>query len=168
MHLHHSTLSFGDEVPFHQFDIQLRLLFSPSSPNELRTALSFFQDFLPRSSVFLLQIEFHQPTPLKNQTFLNTHVHLAKEFEKLVLSDDRFEVVAPVHLGLVCFRRKGPNSVNEDLLKRVNARRKIHITPTVVRDKYIIRFAICSRYTTLEDVDFAWREIQLVSSGMLP
>ncbi|GBN84663.1 hypothetical protein AVEN_255976-1 [Araneus ventricosus] len=57
------------KVPFHQFNIQLRLLFSPSSPNEFRTALSFFQDFFPRSSVFLLQIDFHQPTPLQNQTF---------------------------------------------------------------------------------------------------
>ncbi|GBM91503.1 hypothetical protein AVEN_80088-1, partial [Araneus ventricosus] len=27
------------KVPFHQFNIQLRLLFSPSSPSELRTAL---------------------------------------------------------------------------------------------------------------------------------
>lgn len=99
---------------------------------------------------------------------IRTQVHLAKEFEKLVESDDRFEIVTPVHLGLVCFRRKGPNSVNENLIKRINDRRKIHMTPTIVRDSFILRFAVCSRYTTLEDVDFAWREIQLVSSGMIP
>ncbi|GFW69540.1 aromatic-L-amino-acid decarboxylase [Trichonephila clavipes] len=62
----------------------------------------------------------------------------------------------------------GPNSANESLMKRINDRRKIHMTPTIVRDSFILRFAVCSRYTTLEDVDFAWREIQLISSGMVP
>jgi glutamate/tyrosine decarboxylase-like PLP-dependent enzyme len=33
-------------------------------------------------------------------------VALAKEFEQMVRSDDRFEVVAEVVCGLVCFRIK--------------------------------------------------------------
>ncbi|GBM65009.1 hypothetical protein AVEN_272006-1 [Araneus ventricosus] len=58
------------KVSFPQFNIHLRLLFSLSSPNELRTSLVFFQDFLPRSTMFhLLQIEFHQLTLLQNRTF---------------------------------------------------------------------------------------------------
>ena len=32
------------------------------------------------------------------------HVALAHEFEELIGGDDRFELVAPVTLGLVCFR----------------------------------------------------------------
>lgn len=32
------------------------------------------------------------------------HVALAHEFEQLIGADDRFELVAPVTLGLVCFR----------------------------------------------------------------
>ena len=31
---------------------------------------------------------------------------LAKEFETLVRSDERFEIFTPVQLGLVCFRLK--------------------------------------------------------------
>lgn len=34
------------------------------------------------------------------------HVALAKEFESLVLADERFEICAEVVLGLVCFRLK--------------------------------------------------------------
>ncbi|GBL72181.1 hypothetical protein AVEN_112643-1 [Araneus ventricosus] len=40
LRLHLSILFFGDgRSQFHQFNIQFRLLFSPSSPNELKTAL---------------------------------------------------------------------------------------------------------------------------------
>lgn len=38
------------------------------------------------------------------QKFIRNHIQLAKRFESLVNSDDRFEVRNDVHLGLVCFR----------------------------------------------------------------
>ncbi|XP_054713370.1 aromatic-L-amino-acid decarboxylase-like [Uloborus diversus] len=100
----------------------------------------------------------------KLQEHIRKHVALAKEFERLVCGDARFEVVEPVLLGLVCFRLKGPNHLNEELNRRVNERRRIHITPTRVRDRYILRFAICSRVTTSEDITFAWEEIRQVAA----
>lgn len=38
------------------------------------------------------------------QRYIRNHITLAKRFEKMVNSDDRFEVRNDVHLGLVCFR----------------------------------------------------------------
>lgn len=38
--------------------------------------------------------------------FFRQHVRLAKKFERLVKSDQRFEVVNEVVMGLVCFRLK--------------------------------------------------------------
>lgn len=40
------------------------------------------------------------------QRYIRNHVEQAHEFEALVLSDPRFEIVAEVVLGLVCFRLK--------------------------------------------------------------
>jgi aromatic-L-amino-acid decarboxylase len=40
------------------------------------------------------------------QNYIQKHVNLAKDFEKLVLSDSRFEIIGEVILGLVCFRLK--------------------------------------------------------------
>lgn len=40
------------------------------------------------------------------QRYIRNHVDQAHEFEALVLSDPRFEIVAEVVLGLVCFRLK--------------------------------------------------------------
>lgn len=40
------------------------------------------------------------------QRYIRKHVDQAHEFEALLLSDPRFEIVAEVVLGLVCFRLK--------------------------------------------------------------
>lgn len=40
------------------------------------------------------------------QRYIRNHINQAHEFEAFVLSDPRFEIVAEVILGLVCFRLK--------------------------------------------------------------
>lgn len=40
------------------------------------------------------------------QRYIRKHVEQAREFEAMILSDPRFEIVAEVVLGLVCFRLK--------------------------------------------------------------
>lgn len=70
---------------------------------------------------------------------------LAEEFAEMVTQDSRFELPVPPRLGLVCFRLKGDNEMNEKLNKRINDDRKIHITPSKIKDTYILRFAVCSR-----------------------
>ena len=45
---------------------------------------------------------------------------MAKEFESLVLSDERFEIPAKRHLGMVVFRLVGENNLTEKLLQKLN------------------------------------------------
>ena len=42
----------------------------------------------------------------------------------------RFELAAPVPLNLVCFRHRGGDAVNEELLKKLNASGKLYLTHT--------------------------------------
>ncbi|EPQ18065.1 Aromatic-L-amino-acid decarboxylase, partial [Myotis brandtii] len=79
------------------------------------------------------------------QAHIRKHVRLAHEFEAAVQRDPRFEICAEVTLGLVCFRLKGSNKLNEDLLDRINGAKEIHLVPCHLRDKFVLRFAICSR-----------------------
>lgn len=96
----------------------------------------------------------------KLQEHIRHHVQLAHEFEQLLIKDGRFEISAPVVLGLVCFRLKGHGDEdNEKLLKKINERANIHIVPSKLGGKYILRLAICSRYTVSEDMPFAYNEI---------
>lgn len=60
-------------------------------------------------------------------------VRLAQKFEALVLADQRFEIPAQRHLGLVVFRLRGDNDLTEKLLKRLNARGKLHCVPAAFK-----------------------------------
>ena len=57
---------------------------------------------------------------------------LGELFESLVLKDDRFEILAERHLGLVVFRLKGENEITEQLLKQLNKDGRIHLVPAKV------------------------------------
>ena len=88
-----------------------------------------------------------------------TKVKLAEDFANLVKQDDRFELPFPPKLGLVSFRLKASNTVNQTLNKKINDAGKIHVTPSKVADTYILRFAVCSRFTVESDIQLAWQEI---------
>uniref|UniRef100_A0A8C7QDR6 Aromatic-L-amino-acid decarboxylase n=1 Tax=Oncorhynchus mykiss TaxID=8022 RepID=A0A8C7QDR6_ONCMY len=90
------------------------------------------------------------------QDYIRKHVELAKEFESLVRADQRFEISADVVLGLVCFRLKGSNEVNETLLKRINNGRKIHLVPCQLSGQFVLRFAVCARTTESRHIREAW------------
>uniref|UniRef100_A0A6A7FSH7 Tyrosine decarboxylase-like n=2 Tax=Hirondellea gigas TaxID=1518452 RepID=A0A6A7FSH7_9CRUS len=93
------------------------------------------------------------------QKYVREHCRLAKLFESLVLKDDRFEVCSPVHLGLVCFRLNGSNSVNQKLLSSINASGRLHMVPASLGDKYVIRFCVCAQNATDDDIEYAWNVI---------
>uniref|UniRef100_A0A8C0GFU9 Aromatic-L-amino-acid decarboxylase n=1 Tax=Chelonoidis abingdonii TaxID=106734 RepID=A0A8C0GFU9_CHEAB len=101
------------------------------------------------------------------QEYIRKHVKLSREFEKLVLQDKRFEICAEVTLGLVCFRLKGSNELNEALLKSINEARKIHLVPCHLREKFVLRFAICSRTVESVHIQFAWKHISELATELL-
>lgn len=102
-----------------------------------------------------------------NNAILFQNVRLAQKFEALVLADQRFEIPAPRHLGLVVFRLEGENVLTEQLLKKLNSRGKLHCVPAAIRDKYVIRFTVTSQYTTNEDILEDWQEIRKVATEIL-
>ncbi|KAB0795491.1 hypothetical protein PPYR_12330 [Photinus pyralis] len=101
------------------------------------------------------------------QKYIRNHIRLAKHFESLVLKDRRFEVVNDVKLGLVCFRLLGPESINRTLLAMINASGKLHMIPSMVKSKYIIRFCVVNEYATEPDVEQAWKIIADSATDLL-
>ncbi|XP_059175064.1 tyrosine decarboxylase-like [Physella acuta] len=73
------------------------------------------------------------------QARVREHVRLGKYFESKVLADERFEVVAQVTLGLVCFRMRGGNDLNERLLEKINKGGRLHMVPGMLNQSYILR-----------------------------
>uniref|UniRef100_A0A8C4XF92 Aromatic-L-amino-acid decarboxylase n=1 Tax=Erpetoichthys calabaricus TaxID=27687 RepID=A0A8C4XF92_ERPCA len=101
------------------------------------------------------------------QEHIRKQVKLAHEFENLVLQDDRFEICAEVIMGLVCFRLKGSNELNENLLKMINISRKIHLVPCHLAGAFVLRLAVCARTTDSKHIQFAWKTISEVATELL-
>ncbi|XP_012262172.1 aromatic-L-amino-acid decarboxylase [Athalia rosae] len=101
------------------------------------------------------------------QKYIRKHVAQAHEFEALVLSDPRFEIVSEVIVGLVCFRLKASNDVNEAFLKRINGAGYIHLVPSKIKDTYFLRLAVCSRLSESIDIQNSWKEIKLRADEVL-
>ncbi|XP_033627723.1 aromatic-L-amino-acid decarboxylase-like [Asterias rubens] len=102
----------------------------------------------------------------KLQEHVRKQVSLAREFESFVRQDDRFEIVADVVLGLVCFRLKGSDTLNEELLDRVTKTGKIFMVGSHLNQQFIIRFAVCAAQTKSEDILYAWNAIKEEVDGL--
>ncbi|XP_063232613.1 tyrosine decarboxylase-like isoform X1 [Bacillus rossius redtenbacheri] len=101
------------------------------------------------------------------QEYIRNHCRLAKKFEGLVHKDERFEIINEVKTGLVCFRLNGTDRLNQELLANINASGKLHMIPSLVKGRYIIRFAVTAEREKDEDIEHAWEVIQEHASDLL-
>ncbi len=96
------------------------------------------------------------------QKMVNEHLRLAQIFKGWVEDHENFELMAPVNLGVVCFRlnnggsAKELNRLNERFMERLNRTGKIFLTQTTLKGKYVIRMAIGQRTTKERHVKDAW------------
>ncbi len=94
------------------------------------------------------------------QFHVRQHVAIAQSFAQWVRDDERFEVVAPVPLNLVCFRYCGSDDENKQLMDRLNQSGDLYLTHTRLGDRFVLRFCVGQTHTQLRHVEFAWQRIQ--------
>ena len=94
------------------------------------------------------------------QFHVRRHVALAHEFADWINSDDRFEVVAPVPLNLVCFRHRGNDDDNQRLMDRLNRSGDLYLTHTRLNDRIVLRLCVGQTNTEKKHVQRAWQRIQ--------
>jgi glutamate/tyrosine decarboxylase-like PLP-dependent enzyme len=89
-----------------------------------------------------------------------------------VAADPRFEVMAPAHFGLVCFRLNDGRgeaelaALNKALMDRLNATGRAYFTHTVLHGKFTLRMVIGQRTTRERHVRAAWALIQETAAGL--
>jgi aromatic-L-amino-acid decarboxylase len=94
------------------------------------------------------------------QARIREHVKLARTFSDWVREDPRFELAAPATFGLVCFRHRGGNEINQRLLDSLNASGKLLLSHTRLNDRLTLRFSIGQTNTQLHHVQRAWEAIR--------
>lgn len=87
---------------------------------------------------------------------LRESLRLAQLLKRLIESDPDFELSAPVPFGLVCFRYRDSDEVNQRLLSELNATGKAFLSHTVLNGKFVLRCAIGNFQTTEQDLRETW------------
>lgn len=94
------------------------------------------------------------------QHHVRRHVELAQQFARWVKADDRFELAAPAPLNLVCFRHKGGDDVNQELMDRLNRSGELYLTHTKLANRTTLRLCVGQTNTEARHVERAWKRIQ--------
>jgi aromatic-L-amino-acid decarboxylase len=117
---------------------------------------------------------------------LREQVRLANLFADWIRNDNRFELAAPVSMGVVCFRfvrpvpgigDAGPGSptpatadrldkLNSDIVERINASGRAYLTQTKLRGRAVMRIGLGNVLTTEEHLRKAWQIIQETASKL--
>ena len=90
------------------------------------------------------------------QAHIRSGVALAEQFERWVGDEPGWELCAPRHFSLVCFRLEGDDERSRTLLARVNAGGEIFISHAALDGRYVLRLAIGGQHTGEADVRQAW------------
>lgn len=93
------------------------------------------------------------------QSHIRGHIESAKLLSELIIKDNRFEIMAPTVLNLVCFRYRESDQFNKLLLNELNKSGELYLVHTKLNNKYTIRFSIGQTNTTEEHVLNAWKFI---------
>jgi aromatic-L-amino-acid decarboxylase len=106
------------------------------------------------------------------QKIVREHIRLAELFKGWVENHEFFEILAPVHLSLVCFRlndgrsEEDLNALNKELIERINRTGKLLLTQTTLKGKFVLRMAIGARATEERHVRQAWEIITGTAKNM--
>jgi aromatic-L-amino-acid decarboxylase len=94
------------------------------------------------------------------QARIREAVRLAALFEGWLRDEPGWEICAPRHFSLVCFRHLGGDELNEAIVEQVNRSGELFLSHTRLDGRYVIRLAVGNERTTPEDVSRAWSAIR--------
>ena len=94
------------------------------------------------------------------QEMIREHVRLTQLLADLVAADDRFEIVAPHPLNLLCLALREGDAATDRLIEEANATGTVLFTRTVLDGRSVLRFSIGARATQERHVRSAWTLLQ--------
>jgi len=101
---------------------------------------------------------------------IREHLRLAKLLADWIENDERFELSAPVVMGVVCFRFKAGaddqkiDMVNSSVVERINASGRAYLTQTRLRGRTVMRIGLGNVLTTEQHLRNIWKLIQATAT----
>jgi aromatic-L-amino-acid/L-tryptophan decarboxylase len=102
---------------------------------------------------------------------LREQIRLANLLASWIGIDSRFELAAPVNMGVVCFRFVGNDTekidkLNSEIVERINASGRAYLTQTKLRGRTVMRIGLGNVLTTEQHLRDAWEIIQKECSSI--
>ncbi|PYI83698.1 MAG: amino acid decarboxylase [Verrucomicrobia bacterium] len=96
---------------------------------------------------------------------MREQIRLANLLARWIKTDDRFELAAPVSMGVVCFQFVGGDQneidrLNSQIVERINASGRAYLTQTKLRGRTVMRIGLGNVLTTEQHLRDAWELIQ--------
>lgn len=102
---------------------------------------------------------------------------LANVFADLIRTDERFELSAPVSMGVVCFRVVAGgglagdpdkmDKLNSEIVERINASGRAYLTQTKLRGRTVMRIGLGNVLTTERHLREAWEMIRNAANELI-
>ena len=91
---------------------------------------------------------------------IREHMRLAKLFGQWVKDDARFELAAPIVMGVVCFRFAGDDASNRAIVESINTSGRAYLNVTELRGRAVIRVGLGNILTTERHLSEVWQSIR--------
>src|SRR5947208_3582911 len=97
---------------------------------------------------------------------IREHLRLAKLFADWIQEDKRFELSAPVVMGVVCFRfttagdDQKVDTINSKIVEQINASGRAYLTQTKLRGRTVMRIGLGNILTTEQHLQNVWELIR--------
>jgi aromatic-L-amino-acid decarboxylase len=96
---------------------------------------------------------------------IREHLRIAHSLADWIKTDERFELAAPVVLPVVCFRfvaapEDNLDTLNSEIVERVNASGRAYVTQTKLHGRTVIRIGLGNVLTTEQHLRNVWNLIQ--------
>ena len=93
------------------------------------------------------------------RTQIREHVALTQELAGWIEEDERFEVVAPVRLNLVCFLHRDGDEATQRVLHEANRSGALFLTHTKLDGRTVLRMCVGQTNTERRHVHAAWERL---------
>ncbi|HSB86189.1 MAG TPA: pyridoxal-dependent decarboxylase [Ilumatobacteraceae bacterium] len=94
------------------------------------------------------------------QRMIREHIRLTQRLAEWVRADDRFEIVTPHPLNLLCLALREGDEATDRLIDQANATGKVLFTRTVLDGRSVLRFSIGALATREHHVREGWELLQ--------
>lgn len=96
---------------------------------------------------------------------IRDQIAMTQDLRDRMAADSRFEICAPTPFSVICFRVRGSEEANKQLLDGINASGRFFLSGTVLNGRFVLRIAVGNRMTTRATLDELWLLIDALAGS---